>query len=479
MEKVKVLELNNFDLLGSRFNGYDLISNCPKVDINMLVNYCNDAESLAQTFLRPNRYVKYDHIINLAEKNILGAKNQTSINEFLLTKNRQYKTADILHFHMYHNMNLPIEFLLRIPKSKKIIIDIHDTYWLTSDTITMLEVFNFTNTNQAAFNAQRQRVLSSIDAEFVVHSPYILKLFQSSPITKNLKKPHLINFGIDTNFFKPLKNQAEIRQKLKIPQDNLVLFCRSQKEFKGIDYIIGALKEIKKPKITIVTVGKPHLLDALKKQHQVIDAKLIDDDSKILELYNVCDIFLSPSTEESFGFMPAEAMACEKPVIIFGGTALPYTTNAPKIGFLAPKTTEGFKDAILYLANNQAERLRRGKQGRVYVQRKYSLSKYYRDYENLFVKLGQSGSKRNVVHLQGSNCPTGINELNERLKIIGKAAKDDRVIKKKTAKYPIINYNDIKVQKEIFKFNKSLYRSLMIIENKKRVINAIKNLLNI
>ena len=413
-QKKYVLELNNIDLHGSRFNGFDIQkfvnAKSRKIFVQQIVNHkeTNDKNVIE---LFKNRYMtEFTHAMSGAEAEIMRTKGMLSITGAALENSVYYKRADILHFHMYHNMLMPNHFLEYVPAGKQIILDLHDTYFLTDDCkcqsckkrrgssepIKMLEVFRFANDNCHPLNNQREQILNSIDATFIVHSSFMLDLFKRSPITKDIKNVRLVPFGIDSDKFVNRGDNAKLREKYKIPKDNIVLFCRAQKVFKGIEYIEQALALMdEKQQISVVTVSEIGHLNSLKDKYQIIDLGVTGEEDKLIELYNLCDVFLAPSTEESFGFMAVEAMSCEKPVIVFDGTALPSTTFAPKCGYVVPKgDVEGLKKAIEFMITNKGERERRGKLGRKLVLEHYKVEDYYQRNLELYESLSDKKSRR-------------------------------------------------------------------------------------
>lgn len=472
---VRIVELNNVDLYGRRFNGYNLTSYIRKnyskdFSIVQLVNHKLSKRCFSKKIFSLGME-HYDYFIENLESEILGVKNQVSISSSALLYNKYFKEADILHFHMYHNMNLPISFLSQIDASKKIIIELHDTYWLTDSKIPMLEVFGFTNRNADSLNKQRKEVLNSIDATFIVHSPYMLDLFNKSDSTKNLSSSvRLINFGIDTNIFRPLDCSKKIRKKLHIPLDNIVLFCRAQEEFKGIDYIDRALSTTSRKNISVITVNRKGLLKSASKKIQVIDLGMVPNEKRMAELYNSCDIFLSPSTEESFGFMAVEAMACGKPVIVFDGTALPCTVNAPKVGISVPRDANKLRDAIEMLASNPGERTARGKAGLNFVKDTYSLKSYYSEYISLFKTLSQK-KERKAQSIAIERCDNEYNFLDRTIPAFehGSLSGITKINKK-------IDYSNYFTQCYISKFNSYLYKKLRKKEVFKLPLTLVKKM---
>jgi glycosyltransferase involved in cell wall biosynthesis len=98
-------------------------------------------------------------------------------------------------------------------------------------------------------------------------------------------------------------------------------------------------------------------MDEFRGRYQVIDLGWIHDADLLARAYNASDIFLMPSTAETFGMMAIEAMACGKPVIVFEGTSLPEVTFAPTGGIAVPYgDTNALRFALERLIDNPLER---------------------------------------------------------------------------------------------------------------------------
>lgn len=453
-----VLELSNLDVYGKRFNGFSIqeyINQHPalNIDVHFLVNHKFSDNRHVKPIFKNQQLEHYDWQLDALESH-LGTKNQISLSEEALIHHPLYQKANILHFHMYHNMHLPIEFLTRIPADKQIILDLHDTFWLTDDDIPMLEAFASSNVNQDSLIAQRRRVLKATNPTFIIHSPYMQNLFKKSTVTKNFN-PVMINFGIDLNIFKPLNDTKKLRNKYHIPANHIVLFFRAQKEFKGLNYILDALHDLKSTyPITIITVGDQNLCNSLKPQYPVINFGLVDNESTMAELYNLCDIFLAPSTEESFGFMAVEAMACGKPIIVFEGTALPYTTNAPEIGIVTKRSSNALAKAISHLIDHPAERQSRGLAAAKFAKKTYNEKSYLDTNIKLYQTLAAQPPRKTEQNQSLSTphpdfdsiAPQITNELLQDLPIAA----------------PIkLDYNSSTNQAQIHAFNQQLYANII------------------
>ena len=133
---MKILEVNNIDLIGRRFNGYDFANelNDENMQIEQTViikkSNSNKVHKLLSDELMP-----YFYKIKEFEENELSVHSILSITTPALLNSKEFKDADIIHFHMFHNTNLSLYSLLEISKSKKIIISLHDPWFLTGHCV--------------------------------------------------------------------------------------------------------------------------------------------------------------------------------------------------------------------------------------------------------------------------------------------------------------------------------------------------------
>ncbi len=466
---MRVVELNNVDVFGKSFNGYCLAEKnykktTDKTTIEMLVNHKLGKAPFVHGIYDSFGILRWlleevdDRVESVEAK--YSIKNQVSLTEEALVRNKYYKKADVLHFHMYHNMHLPIEFLTRI-KDKKIIIDLHDTFWLTNDSnISMLEVFDYCNANASSLTAQRKRVLNDIGATFVIHSDYMARKIKESGILKS-EKIKTIPFGVDLNIFHPDNERARLRKEKGIKDDEFVILCRSQKEFKGIDYIEKALRALKiDKKITVITVQEKGLLDSLKSKYKIIELGRIGSSKKMARIYNMADLFVMPSTEESFGMMAIEAMACGLPVIVFEGTALPDTVDAPNVGIATKRDYKKLASAIENIIKNPDEAKMRGRKGIDFVKRKYDIADYYSNMLNLYESVYQEKVEKTKVPQEndGLVLPKNSKALLKDMyrELLGRRSRTavDSATK--------IDYNDAAVQEFLSLNSKKAYRSIRI-----------------
>lgn len=420
MEKIKVLEVNNIDLPGKVFNGYNFIDDLDEelfqIKQAVIIKQSNNENVV--------KIINDNDLINLYEKyelieEKLSIHNLLSVTSNALMNMPEYKEADLIHFHMFHNTKLSIPSLINISREKKVILSLHDPWFLTGRCVHFYDcdnwktgcnncpylntLFPFKKDNCKELWKIKKEVLQNSNIEYFVHSKWVEQLAKNSTFIKNKKCIHYIPFGVDLNKYKNYNKKEELRQKYQIGKDEIVLFLRAQLEFKGTEYILEALKllDINK-KITVITCDQKGLLNEVSDKYRIIDLGNLKEDSMI-EIMNLCDIFLMPSKAETFGMMAIEAMACEKPVIAFDNTAMPQTIHAPSCGIVVPdKDSYKLMEAIKALSLNDKERVKRGKLGRKICEKNYSYEEYLNGISLAYEKI-YNKNLNNKLYLQDFN----------------------------------------------------------------------------
>ena len=393
MKKTKILEVTQIDLIGKRYNGYDMIHDLDskKYEINQaVIEKLSNDKNVINLLHNTGEQIIMEKCKALEEK--LSIKNVISITSPILLKQKEYKEADIIHFHQFHNANLSLPFLRKVASEKKVIMSLHDPWLLTGRCVHFYDCNKWKNgckkcDDLSTFFATREDrcndmwklkkgVFDDLDIDVVVSSDWMYNLVKQSPIFENIKRIHKIPFGIDEERFSKV-SQDEAKKHYNIDDDSFVFFCRAQGEFKGTQYILEALKNLDvKKKVTVITCEIKGLLDEVRDRYNIIDLGLIDDKEMMYAL-NACDVFLMPSIAESFGLMAIEAMACGKPVIVFDNTALPTVTYAPNCGYLVKdKDSKDLMRVMKHVIENPKEVKARGKDAIAIVKKEYSLKVY-------------------------------------------------------------------------------------------------------
>jgi len=174
------------------------------------------------------------------------------------------------------------------------------------------------------------------------------------------QKISIIPGGVDLKRFRPSDDRGDIRRRLKIPKDKMVLFTvRNLVQRMGLENLILAIREVVQttPNIYLVLGGEGPLKDNLTRLISSLDlenfvrlAGFISE-YELPEYYRMADFFVLPTKElEGFGLVTLEAMASGVPVLgtPVGGTKEILSKFDPKFLF---KDTTPEAMAALIVAN--------------------------------------------------------------------------------------------------------------------------------
>lgn len=199
--------------------------------------------------------------------------------------------------------------------------------------------------------------------------------FSKRQLIREFKTPddkiHVVPYGIDDKFG-PRKKDDALQAELGVKNEKVLLFLGGLKKRKKLFLLIDVLAEVMKRyhhPVKLILAGsgpleKP-LQDYVFSKHlefDVIFTGYIPEEKKIL-FHNLADIFVFPSKMEGFGFSPAEAMACGKPVVCSDTGSLPEVVENGKTGFCVSNRVPDFADRIVRLLNNEEEALAFGRAG--------------------------------------------------------------------------------------------------------------------
>jgi len=202
-----------------------------------------------------------------------------------------------------------------IPKSKKLVITVHDIAFLTYPQ-SFSKFFQLYYTFLFPKNIKRADKIITISQ---ASKDEILKFF---PDIKN--KIHIIPLGIDKHY----------RVLDSIEKQKQILYVGSINERKNLVGVIEAFEKLPQElNYKLVIVGNfydlfslsPKMQECLKraKRNSAIVFKHNIDDDALVKEYNISTVLLFPSFYEGFGLPPLEAMACGTPVITSNCSSMP------------------------------------------------------------------------------------------------------------------------------------------------------------
>lgn len=131
-------------------------------------------------------------------------------------------------------------------------------------------------------------------------------------------KFNCVDNGIDTDYFKPVENKTELREKLKLPKDKKIfVWCGAFIERKSPITLVNVIKQIKNGNLFFVFCGdgvlEQECKDKLKDNDNVLFTGFVDNIQQYLQ---ASDYYISTSISEGFHLTVYEALSCGLPVIL-------------------------------------------------------------------------------------------------------------------------------------------------------------------
>ena len=151
------------------------------------------------------------------------------------------------------------------------------------------------------------------------------KTLETFPFIEEEQKAFLPN-SIDMDYFKELPKQGTFRAKYFLSKDDkIILYLGRLNKIKGLDSLLKAFKLLKedRDKVKLVMVGpddgyQNHLLNIISEMELADDVILTGtlDGKEKLSAYVDGDLFVLPSSYESFGNVVFESLLSGTPVIV-------------------------------------------------------------------------------------------------------------------------------------------------------------------
>ena len=391
---MKILNISSMDLTGSRFNGLSLSAYMKKHGHE--VEHCvwekeSDDINSWQFFNKGPRKKLKDLFCKIED--IFSIQSLLYPFPLQLLFDKRFYSADIVHYHLIHTGYFSLLALPVLSRIRPSVWTIHDPWAFTGHCVHPYDCDKWKSgcgncpypdthfkirKDRTALNWKiKKMIYKAVKAELIVASSWIHGMIKESPLLGGFNV-HEIPFGVDTDIFKPL-DAREIRSKLDIADNEIAIgFRATAHEYKGLEYIRQSLEKLDTDrKVCLLTTNDKGLIIELKDKYKIIEAGWVAGDRNFAELYNAIDLFLMPSTAETFGMMAVEAMLCGKPVICFEGTALPDITGAPESGTAVPyKDSSVLAASLKELIENDELRAGLGNKALEYARERYSLEQY-------------------------------------------------------------------------------------------------------
>ena len=294
-----------------------------------------------------------------------------------------------------------IKYILSIPLLKRAVRDfrpnvIHAHYASSYGLLAFLSRFKpfilsvwgsdiYDFPNRSRFNKFLTKIIIR-SADTVCSTSIAMKKIINKEFLR--KDVELISFGVDTNYFKPVKKK----------KNNFVGTIKSIEKHNGIGCLLDAAKIIineYKKDINFMIVGDGSLkremiqkVAELGLNKKVSFPGFIQHD-EIVDYFNRLSIFIAVSEIESFGVSILEAASCEIPSITSNIGGLTEVNSHNKTGFIiGVNDPQALAKHIIKLYDNEEMRLKFGKSARKRVLNNFDWEKNVRQmikiYNNIY-----------------------------------------------------------------------------------------------
>ncbi|MFA6308348.1 MAG: glycosyltransferase [Clostridia bacterium] len=319
----------------------------------------------------------------------------------LLKKINKIK-PEIIHLHNLHGCYLNVFMLFNYIKSHDInvVFTLHDCWGFTAKC-SHFAVDNCYKWKTECYQCPQVRL-------YLVHKHFdmSLKLFKdkknaftnlknmtittvSKWLALTTKESFLSKYptevvynGIDINIYKPTPN--DLRKRFNISDKFVILGVanywdvrKGLKDFKKISQTIDN-------NYIIMLVGlNNEQIKSLPKN--IIGIARTENQTELAELYSTADVFVNCSTEETFGMVTAEAMACGTPVIAYDSTACAEIVDVNTGFIIKPHDIKSIYDAIKKV--NQKGKVYYSDNCRTKIVKKFSSEIMINNYMQLYEKI--------------------------------------------------------------------------------------------
>ncbi len=282
------------------------------------------------------------------------------------TKSREYKTADIIHFHWINGGFVNIKHISKI--DKRIVWTMRDMWPMTGGCHYSIECDRYKygcgNCKQLGSGSKydvskyilyRKKKYLPKNLKLVGISNWLSQEAKRSELFRNTEIKTIYN-NIDTNSFFPIEKK-QAREILGIKTDKRVILAGAQNIndfYKGFDKFLEAVNLLDREENLLLFFGKidKSILDRLGFEYKSFG--FLYDLISLRLVYSASDVFVAPSLMDAFGKTLAEAMACAVPVVCFDATGPKDIVEHKITGYKAvPFESEDLANGIRWVLNNE------------------------------------------------------------------------------------------------------------------------------
>ncbi|NLO70342.1 MAG: glycosyltransferase [Porphyromonadaceae bacterium] len=312
----------------------------------------NEGNSLSTKIRIGNSFDIYTHILKTRILDRHGFASKRSTEKFISFVNEI--KPDIIHLHNLHGYYINIEILFHFLSkiNTPVVWTLHDCWAFTGHCA----YFDYINCQKwqthckdcpqkkdypssciidnsfSNFKTKKQ-IFTRVEKLTIVPVSDWLSNLTAQSFLKN-KKKQVIKNGIDTNIFKPSKNNL-IRKKLCLENKFILLGVASVWDRrKGLNDYISLSKYLEANDV-IVLVGL-NTFQIKNLPENIIGIERTENINELVDLYSSADLYLNLSWEDNFPTTNLESLACGTPVLTYNTGGSPEAISHDT-GFIVKK----------------------------------------------------------------------------------------------------------------------------------------------
>lgn len=293
-----------------------------------------------------------------------------------ITHLQVFREADVIHLSWINQGMLSLKGIRKIIESgKPVIWTMHDVWPATGICHYPVDCRNFCkecgncpllpgegNAKDLSWKRfqLKKRIYSNNSIQFVTCSSWLAGEAKRSGILSRQSITVIPN-PIDTRVFHQ-KDKNEIRQNLCLPLDKRIILFASQRvtnKLKGMTYFIEALNKAvaMHPEMkdnTAVAILGSHAEEVVSDiPMETLPMGYVSDEKRIVDVYNVADVFVTPSLSDNLPNTIMEAMACGVPCVGFNVGGIPEEIDHKINGYVAEyKNADDLCRGICWVLND-------------------------------------------------------------------------------------------------------------------------------
>lgn len=317
-------------------------------------------ERVVRAMRRRGKYLteveRYERQLALLDRQY-GAAFTLPISNFDLAKHPLVQEADIIHLHWVENFLDYPTFFNQV--KKPIVWTFHDENiayggFHYSEEATRLKE-PFAELEHTFTTIKRDVLATATNVHMVALCQPMLRFYHEKALHNRFPVEVIYN-GIRPDDFQ-MRNRVFCREIFGLPPDCFIIFfCATDinDPHKGLNTLIRSLAGINDSlKIALLCVGSGVLPEA---NFPIVGTGSINNPRLLSLAYSAADLFVMPSSQESFGQTPIEATACGCPVVAFQCGIIDELINEAN-GIRCPDfTCESLSEAILSATKRHYDR---------------------------------------------------------------------------------------------------------------------------